>query len=165
MTIEHIWKRLKSVKGEDEKETSIVLEESSIDDFYAELDVHLNQTLGLQPTIDDSNSKALIVHEIAEYETLIRGLRLQSEDSVHTFWESKKTEFRVLYEVANVIYAIPPTQASVERNFSALKYMLTDKRYNLKQDLLEALLLIHLNREKFNEIQTNEIYNEYSKHQ
>lgn len=173
LTIEHIWNRLKLVKGivssEGEKETT-AMEENSIDAYYAELDLHLNQTLGLQPSstahgssyaTENSDSKTLIIDAISKYELSICGLRLKSSDSVHAFWEGKKAEFDVLYQIANIVFAIPPTQASVERNFSALKYMLTDKRYNLKPELLEALMLIHLNREVFYEIRKNEIANEF----
>lgn len=168
LTIEHIWNRLKSVKGiENEKETQTQTEKiNSMDAFYAELDQHLNQTLGLNPSYcDDSDDKNFILNEISKYENSVHGLRLKSADSVHGFWEERKTEFEALYQIANVIFAIPPTQASVERNFSALKYMLTEKRYNLKSELLEALLLIHLNRDDFYEIRKNEIENEFLKPQ
>lgn len=123
----------------------------------------MDQTLGLQPSSvesDDPDDKNVITNSISKYETSIRGLRLKSSDSVHAFWESKKSEFEILYEIASIVFAVPPTQASVERNFSGLKYMLTDKRYNLRAELLEALLLIHLNREDFNEIQKIEIEKE-----
>lgn len=174
MTIEHIWNRLKlldgNVSNEDEKESSAV-NDDNIDAYYAELDLHLNETLGLQPSFTDrgssyvaanSNDKSLIINAISKYELSISGLRMKSSDSVHTFWENKKTEFIVLHEIASIVFAIPPTQASVERNFSALKYMLTDRRYNLKPELLESLLLIHLNREYFAKVQTIEIEKENS---
>lgn len=169
MTIEHIWTRLKMVKGvesNDDEEETPTEKKKTIEDYYADLDQYLNQTLGLQPSIiesDNSHEKNAIVNSISKYEASIQGLRLKSSDSVHDFWESRKSEFGVLYHIASIVFAIPPTQASVERNFSGLKYMLTDKRYNLKAELLEALLLIHLNREDFNKVQENEIEQEILK--
>lgn len=106
-----------------------------MDSYYAELDLHLNETLGLQPSFnghgsacanDNSNDKSLIIDAISKYELSISGLRMKSCESVHAFWENKKSEFGMLHEIASIVFAIPPTQASVERNFSALKYMLTD---------------------------------------
>lgn len=176
ITIEQIWNRMKLVKGvdskEDEKQKSLA-KKNNIEDFYAELDLHLNQTLGLHPSstghglgtgTDDSNDKGSIINAISQYELAISGFRMKSSDSIHEFWENKKTEFGILYEIAAVVFAIPPTQASVERNFSALKYMLTDKRYNLKAELLESLLLIHLNRNIFAEVQKAEIEEETFNH-
>lgn len=170
MTIDHIWNRLKTVKGatSEDETTSIADKSNDIDTFYAELDLHLNETLGLQPSLaghatDNSNDKSLIVNAISKYELSISGLRMKSSDSIHAFWETKRTEFGVLYEIASIVFAIPPTQASVERDFSALKYMLTDRRYNLKQELLESLLLIHLNREFFVQVQDTDIQKENSK--
>lgn len=160
LTIERTWERLKLVKGivSSEEEKEAPKKKNTIDEFYAHLDQYLDQTLGLQPSVEsDPDDKNSITSSICKYETSIRGVRLKSSDSVHAFWESKKSEFGVLYEIASVVFAVPPTQASVERNFSGLKYMLTDKRYNLKAELLEALLMIHLNREDFGEIQKNEI--------
>lgn len=171
MTIELIWNRMKSVKGvatnEDEKEDSIVNKSDDINAYYAELDLHLNATLGLHPSkagdaTDNFSNKNLIFDEIAKYELSIAGIRMKSSDSIHAFWEKKETEFGVLYEIASVVFAIPPTQASVERNFSALKYMLTDRRYNLKPELLESLLLIHLNRDFFIQVQSTDIQKENS---
>lgn len=159
MTIEHLWNRLKFLKGEKEQEVPAAKEES-MGAFYAELDLHLNESLGLHESssTDNFNNKSMIINAITKYETSISGFRMKSGESIHAFWESKKTEFGVLYEIASIVFAIPPTQASVERDFSALKYMLTDKRYNLKPELLESLLLIHLNSGFFYQVQSTEIY-------
>lgn len=64
------------------------------------------------------------------------------------FGKKNKTQFgSELYEISSIIFAVPPTQASVERSFSALKYLFSEYRYNLAEDLLECCLLIHLNPE------------------
>lgn len=165
MTIEHIWNRLTSVKGiVSKKKDKPIAKKDNMDTFYAELDLHLNLSLCLQSStgMESSStvdSKCAVINAISKYESKISGTRMQSNKSIHEYWENEKEEFGVLYEVACIVFAIPPTQASVERNFSALKYMLTDKRYNLKPELLESLLLIHLNRTFFFEIRSKEILN------
>lgn len=64
-----------------------------------------------------------------------------------TFWESKKLVFPALYEIACVINAIPPSQATVERAFATLNFVFGDKRTHLNQALLEKILMIKLNAE------------------
>ena len=45
-------------------------------------------------------------------------------------------------EVARLLQAMPPTQVSVERLFSALKLQKSDLRNRIKADALDALLLL-----------------------
>jgi len=49
---------------------------------------------------------------------------------------------KVLQDVALLLLAMPVTQVSVERLFSALKLIKTDSRNRLKEDILDALLLL-----------------------
>lgn len=162
--IGHIWERIKMVKFggvEQEPETpELNVTPENMDKYFAELDMHLNESTGIRASSTGASScdRNVIVDAINKYEVSVMGARMKSSESVHLFWESKKEEFgSELYEIASVLFAVPPTQASVERNFSALKYMFTDYRYNLNQDLLEALLLIHLNRDYFGIVKNNEI--------
>ena len=48
-------------------------------------------------------------------------------------------------EVARVVTALPPTQVSVERLFSALKIIRSDLRTSMKEDLTEAILFLRTN--------------------
>ena len=50
----------------------------------------------------------------------------------------------IIRDVAFTVTAIPPTQVSVERLFSALKLMKTDLRSSMKDDLVEAMLLLRV---------------------
>lgn len=136
LTLEHIWERSKSVisrgSSEMEQETTIfnAKPEDNMSTFYDELDLHLSESLGLQASstgrgsscpIGSSRDKSSLVNAISEYERSIMGFRMKSSESIHLFWESKKKEFgQELYELACIVFAIPPTQASVERDFSAL---------------------------------------------
>lgn len=65
--------------------------------------------------------------------------------SIFDFCEKQKMLYPSLYEVASVIFAIPPSQATVERSFSALNYLFSNRRCGLKPSLLEDCLMIKLN--------------------
>jgi hypothetical protein len=47
--------------------------------------------------------------------------------------------------VANAVMVILATQVTVERAFSAIKYIYSDLRANLKDELFEHILIIKLN--------------------
>lgn len=61
------------------------------------------------------------------------------------YWEEKKYALLHLYKVAKVIHAVPVTQVSVERAFSALNFILNDNRCNSSGTDLENILLVKLN--------------------
>lgn len=85
---------------------------------------------------------------------------LSSEKSVLEFWETQKNS--TLYKVAVALYSIPPTQVKIEQNFSSVGHVFSERRYRLSQELLEAILLIHLNDELF-KIVKKELIQEISK--
>lgn len=53
-----------------------------------------------------------------------------------------------LYELAQVILAVPPKQVSVERLFSGLKFILSPHRSKMNSDVIDNILLIRLNMQK-----------------
>lgn len=75
-----------------------------------------------------------------------------TKTSIFDYWEKNKTIHRELYEIANVIFAVPPTQTSVERAFSALALILSPLRTRLSEKTLENILLIRLNKPVYKEI-------------
>lgn len=76
---------------------------------------------------------------------------------VLAFWEELKDEFPELYEVASIIYSIPPTQAAVERSFSILNFIFTDRRSKLGRKMLQDILTIKLNTKIVREINSRDI--------
>lgn len=50
-----------------------------------------------------------------------------------------------LQEIALLLSALPPTQVSVERLFSSLKYIKSDLRNKMAEDLLNAILFLRAN--------------------
>lgn len=74
---------------------------------------------------------------------------LRKDKTIVQIWEDLKTENPHLYELATVIYAVPPTEVEMERNFSSLEFILTPRRGNLYAENLEDILLLHLNSDLF----------------
>lgn len=73
--------------------------------------------------------------------------RIHNKKLLLEFWEEKADEHSVLYELAKIIHAIPPSQCSVERSFSALSYLYNSRRTKLAPVRLEDLLFLYLNRD------------------
>lgn len=71
--------------------------------------------------------------------------RVACNANILQFWINQKNRFPELAEVATVVLAVPATQVSVERNFSILKLILSEKRTNLKEENLECILMCKLN--------------------
>lgn len=83
--------------------------------------------------------------------------RTVNENSIIHFWEMRKTSNKKLYDVARIIYAIPPSQATVERSFSTLSFVFNEKRGKLAQQTLEDILLIKLNKDIATSVNENDM--------
>lgn len=68
------------------------------------------------------------------------------ESNILEFWEKKKSTMPILYELACVVLATPPTQVSVERLFSGLKYILNPLRNNLMANSVDNIMLVKTNK-------------------
>ncbi|XP_065083430.1 uncharacterized protein LOC135705586 [Ochlerotatus camptorhynchus] len=72
----------------------------------------------------------------------------QSHDyNVWQHWLERKNTHPELYGVAMVVLSTHSTQVSVERSFSALALVLSDRRVSLGEGTLDNTLLIKLNKE------------------
>lgn len=65
---------------------------------------------------------------------------------VFTFWEEQKQNFPEIFEVSNILFAIPPSQATVERSFSQFGFVFNSRRCKIASETLEDILLIKLNK-------------------
>lgn len=75
-----------------------------------------------------------------------RPKRLDVEEDLLKYWESKKYQHPWLYKLARFVHGVPATQVSVERSFSALRLILSDLRYNISDEHLEKLMFVKLNQ-------------------
>lgn len=113
-----------------------------------------NQPVSHAPANDENNFFLLL-------EKFEKSSTFQSTPILE-YWESQKEEHPALYELACVINSIPPSQATVERSFSILKFIFTCKRHNLKVKMLEDILMIKLNEtmiQSINEQDINDLQN------
>lgn len=67
------------------------------------------------------------------------------------FWSSKKMSTPQMYSLSKIIFAVPGTQAAIERNFSALNKTLTKFRAALSDETLERILFMKCNCSLFGE--------------
>lgn len=78
--------------------------------------------------------------------------------NILSYWEAMKDSNKNLYKLASVVFAIPPTEVQIERDFSQLEYIFNNRRCNLTPDLVDDILLIHLNKDLFFIIEREELY-------
>lgn len=83
---------------------------------------------------------------------------LSSKSSIHEYWENAKLEHPNLYELARIVYAIPPTEVQIERDFSTLEYVFNARRGQLSDHLLDDILIIKLNADLFEIIKQEELF-------
>lgn len=88
---------------------------------------------------------------------LFQPINMPSETSVLEFWETQKQS--LLYDLAMALYSIPPTQVQIERDFSSLGHIFSERRYQLSQERLEQILLIHFNKDIFYAIKEEKLGN------
>lgn len=81
--------------------------------------------------------------------------------SILDYWESMKEKERELYRIASVIFSVPPTEVSIERDFSHLDHVFTKRRGNLCASRLEDIFVIHLNKDLFEVVTQEEISDLY----
>lgn len=165
LTLENMWQCIQSFKTDEQTHEDSLADETenrdksdNMNDLYTELDAEYDSMI--QTASPDcpnfSRDKIEIAEALQKYEQFVSGARMKSADSINDFWERNKFGLE-LYEIASDIFAIPPTQSTVERYFSALKYLFGELRYSLEEDLLESRLLIHSNPEFYEIVKGNDI--------
>lgn len=74
------------------------------------------------------------------------GLSTKAKDSeVRQFWIEKKVQWPRCYELWVALQAVPVSEASVERLFSALHYIVNEYRNRLNEDTINNILLVRCN--------------------
>jgi hAT family C-terminal dimerisation region len=68
-------------------------------------------------------------------------------ETILTFWEKQKNIQPNLQKLAQVVFAVPATQVTVERSFSTLDFVFSKRRGRINEDNLENQLLVCLNRQ------------------
>lgn len=145
--LKDLWRRIQEIK----KKNNTIQSTSN----------ELNQTQHSQSRLaavlhSQASSKGFRI--ISKYEPSITNIenRINSFDEDITlfdsdcspleFWRIHAQTMPELYELSNIVYAVPPAQTSVERSFSNLSFILTPSRCNLSDETLEMILFIRSNR-------------------
>lgn len=71
------------------------------------------------------------------------------EITILEFWILNKVKYPELYSLAEIILAISPTQAVVERSFSVLSYIFNSYRNRLSEEMIDDISIISLNKDLF----------------
>lgn len=70
---------------------------------------------------------------------------LPTHDNILKYWFEKRFTDPQLYYLSNIVLATPPTQVSVERLFSSLKFILNNLRMSLKDSIIDDILVVRNN--------------------
>jgi hAT family C-terminal dimerisation region len=79
-------------------------------------------------------------------------MQLPLSENVLRSWEMRRFADPQLFGLSQVVLAVPPTQVSVERAFSALGLILTARRNRLGDNTIDDLLICKLNPDILNKI-------------
>lgn len=88
--------------------------------------------------------------DVKSYLYKFKNIKRENQNkSVLMYWETMKSSEPQLYKLARVVFSVPSSQCTVERSFSDLSFILSDRRCNLNDRNLENILSIRLNKEIF----------------
>lgn len=148
LTLANLNERIFNLKKDASKATEMNGNDS-IDEYYS-----------LQVGSDSDTEecrRTQFLESLDHFHRCVTSMKLEKNQTIFDFWEEKKSSFPALYEVACVVNAVPPSQATVERAFSTLKFVFGIHRTNLDQERLENILMIRLNGDLAELIDKNDI--------
>lgn len=174
--LSEMYVRLKKIEGHEISEENNAIEPTttaqnphSCDGYNSEDEI--NEFLNACESVTGSRNEPIRICE--ESDLLSLKQKLEEFDgsiaplstSIFTIWEQLKSSWPQIYTLASVILAIPPTQTTVERAFSALALVYSSLRTKLSDQSLQDILFVRLNYNLYEEqlsnfdffIQTNSI--------
>lgn len=153
-TARNIWKKLQNLHS---KSTDNCIQMSDANQSDDDDEITIESTTILKKYMKKQDASAsqrysnVYSANILQISEDIEAFVEQSHDipdgGIYDFWQKNKSKFARLFEISQVVYAISPTQAIVERAFSVLSHVFSSKRNQLNEDLLEDILTISLNED------------------
>lgn len=140
--LKSIYHRITSIQSNDQIDVGVVTNDGEKSNSFEELFEYFDSVEQTTNT-NTQQSDDLSIEQIIEN---FDGKRESFKTSVLEYWEQNKNVTPELYKISQIIFAIPPTQSSVERTFSALRIILTSYRTNLADKCLQNILLINANK-------------------
>lgn len=157
----NLWRKMKaSIESRLPSNEESIHEESSEEDISIHSTTMLRQYMEKKKANDQKKASQTVctVFEITdEIESFIACQHDVPDGGIYDFWQKNRYTFPGLYKLAEIIYAISPTQAIVERAFSTLSHVFSSKRNQLGEDLLDDILTIALNEQLFYVVNDEEI--------
>lgn len=158
--LNELWKRIQFrksnvINNSENSENSVSLNESSFDfDPNRAVAAYLcTQQNDLETTVTRNDHPPSIELIIELFQPEIKPVNY----SVLQYWEEKIEEHKELYEIAQVVFSVPPTEVQIERDFSRLNHVFGHKRCNLAEERLMDIMAIHLNDEIFYIVKEKEV--------
>lgn len=120
-----------------------------LESYFNAKGVQLVQTNDVSNRIDGepiySTSNAEMIEILQSFDR--KEGRQHVNKNIIDYWHERKAVHPEIYLISKVINAVPPTQASTERSFSALNFIFDKKRSKLSLTLLEQILLLRINKD------------------
>lgn len=132
-----------------EQTDAINCSDNSEEEIYAFLDAcgSIDDSRQNPIQISNENDTQWLEEQLKKFDGITEPL----SKSIFALWEQMKTAWPEIYTLASVILAIPPTQTTVERAFSALALVFTSHRTKLSDQSLQNILLVRLNYKIYEE--------------
>lgn len=155
-----LWRRLSEMKRTNQ--TNVAHESDDAHEFNGNQNTVDVNTASLEHYLDSLESTEAVSTNSGDYEEIMIKLtqfenKMKSKKRESTkkhamdFWLAHKAVYPELFQLAEVVFAVAATEVSVERNFSALAFILNKYRCSLGDDILDIILFIRLNRSMFYE--------------
>lgn len=132
---------LKSVGNEIDSQTNIANNNDSDDNF--DIQSELNRYWGRESIASS--------HHLSDFEAILDTFDppvMAIRDNLFDYWNSPDCD-PYLRNVAMAIFSISPTEVETERDFSALKRVLSDHRSGLSKETLQNIMTINLNQDLY----------------
>lgn len=100
-------------------------------------------TMAIPEQIDETATRVAVMTEFQKYRTLHTKIKFDTKNyTTLEYWAEVQKLYPHLARAAQLFLAIPVTSASVERNFSASKALLSPQRRAMNEETLASLTLL-----------------------
>lgn len=158
-TLAELHERVRSHFRRPEAEELSIESTDTLEDYLGQNDVSCITVTATNDTQaqmhDGNNDRKLFMDMLRKFD--IEEPRAHHKMFIFDEWEKRKEKYPELYELACMIYCIPPTQTTVERSFSAMAFVFNPKRCQLGKEMLKNILMIKLNKELVEIIDENDL--------
>lgn len=152
--LERVWLRINS---QDNTDNNTSANSDSDSDFEFNEHAELEKYLAGSQYNSQTNAREVNSTDITSILECFDPDHLSSSESVLQYWEKNKNKHPQLYNLAEVIFAIPPTEVQIERDFSQLNFVFTDRRCQLAEDRLEDIMILHINTDLFETVANEQL--------